>query len=147
MNREELLAAIAPCGIDCVNCPVEERNVTPELQARIGVMLGLPPETIFCKGCRSDQKAPLCPETCATFVCSVSKGVDFCFACGEFPCSKFNPASDRADKLPHNLKVYNLCRMKMMGLERWLEEDACSTSFRYYRGKMVIGEGPKTGEE
>jgi hypothetical protein len=146
MNREEILSAVAPCGIACSLCPMHEKLVTPELQKRVGAMLGLPPEKITCKGCRSDQRAPLCPADCPTLTCSREKGVEFCHECADFPCKMLNPASDGAERLPHNLKVYNLCRMKLMGVEKWLEEDAGPTLARYYRGKMVIGKGPEVKE-
>jgi hypothetical protein len=32
--------------------------------------------------------------------------------------------ADGADKYPHNMKVYNLCRIKKIGLDRWVEEEA-----------------------
>jgi len=146
VDRQELLSDIGPCGIDCINCPVHEKNVTPEIQTRIAAAVGCSPEKMTCKGCRSDERAPICPADCATLTCSREKGVDFCYECGDFPCTKFNPASDRADKLPHNLKAYNLCRMKNIGPEKWLEEDAKATTARYYRGKMVIGKGPQPKE-
>ncbi|MDT8284114.1 MAG: hypothetical protein RQ767_01195 [Thermovirgaceae bacterium] len=65
-------------------------------------------------------------------------------------CLVFNPASDRADILPHNLKVHNLCRMKILGPEKWLAGDAGATTARYYRGrwssekvlKQVTSENP-----
>jgi len=41
---------------------------------------------------------------------------------------------------PHNLKVYNLCRMKLFGIEKWTDEVA-ETRKRYYEGKFVVGRG------
>ncbi|MBN1333586.1 MAG: DUF3795 domain-containing protein [Synergistales bacterium] len=142
MEKQEILNAIAPCGIDCVNCPLHEHNITEEMKNRLAAMMGKAPQEMICQGCRSDKRAVICPVDCPTLTCSREKGVDFCFQCPDFPCEKLTPAADRADKLPHNLKVYNSCRMKKMGLEKWLLEDARTTATRYYKGRMVIGKGP-----
>ncbi len=142
MKKTELLSAVAACGIDCINCPMHEKNITEDLKNRVAAMMGKDPDEMICHGCRSDKRAAICPADCSTLTCSREKGVDFCFECPDFPCEKLNPASDRAERLPHNLKVYNSCRMKKMGPEKWLEEDAGPTTARYYKGKMVIGRGP-----
>ena len=42
---------------------------------------------------------------------------------------------------PHNMKVYNLCRMKYIGIDKWVEE-ASEIRKRYYNGKFVVGKGP-----
>ncbi|HNX97446.1 MAG TPA: hypothetical protein PKK12_07185 [Candidatus Aminicenantes bacterium] len=55
-----------------------------------------------------------------------------------------HPSADRAEVLPHNLKVYNLCTIERRGLDRFLEE-AAESKARYYKGKMVIGSGPQLG--
>ena len=142
MDKQDILNAVAPCGIDCINCPLHEKNITEEMKSRLAAMMKTDPEKMVCQGCRSDQRAVICPADCPTLTCSREKGVDFCFECPDFPCEKLNPAADRADKLPHNLKVYHSCRMKKMGLQKWLEEDARISTARYYKGKMVIGKGP-----
>ena len=147
MEKQEILDAIAPCGIDCIHCPLYENNITEEMKNRLAAMTGKTPEEMICQGCRSDKRAVICPADCPTLDCSREKGVDFCFECPDFPCEKLNPAADRADKLPHNLKVYNSCRMKKIGLEQWLEKDARLTTARYYKGKMIIGKGPVLEQE
>jgi len=42
---------------------------------------------------------------------------------------------------PHNMKVYNLCRMKFAGIERWIEESV-DIRERYYEGRFEVGKGP-----
>ena len=42
---------------------------------------------------------------------------------------------------PHNMKVYNLCRMKLHGIDKWIEE-AVEIRKRYYEGIFEIGKGP-----
>ena len=147
MERQKLLNAVAPCGLDCMDCPIHERNITEELTAQFSSAYGCNPEKVACHGCRSDNRSVLYPAECSTLDCSRERRVDFCFECGDFPCEKLHPASDMADKLPHNLKVYNSCRMKKIGVERWLEEDAEQSAAKYYKGKMIIGKGPVMEEE
>jgi hypothetical protein len=55
---------------------------------------------------------------------------------------KLAPAADRADVLPHNTKLYNLCLIQKLGVEELIER-ALEIKQSYYRGKMEIGEGPK----
>jgi hypothetical protein len=38
------------------------------------------------------------------------------------------------------MKVYNLCRIKKVGLERWFEE-AGKIRKKYFTGKFVVGRG------
>ena len=83
-------------------------------------------------------------EGCKTLECVTKKGLEFCYECSEFPCPKFQPAADGAEKYPHNLKVYNLCRMKLVGVKEWIETEATESRKRYYRGKFVIGSGPRS---
>jgi hypothetical protein len=52
------------------------------------------------------------------------------------------PALDGADKYPHNVKLFNLCRMKAVGVEAWAKSEASKVRKRYFRGKFVVGSGP-----
>jgi hypothetical protein len=69
-----------------------------------------------------------------------TKGVKFCGDCADFPCSFLAPVADLAAIRPQNLKVYNLCRIKKVGLERWIEE-AGQIRKNYFTGKFVMGKG------
>jgi len=62
--------------------------------------------------------------------------------CGDFPCSRLNPASDRAEILPHNLKAFNLCYIQKHGLEEFAQH-AAEFKNKYYKGKMAVGKGPQ----
>ncbi len=64
--------------------------------------------------------------------------MEFCYECNEFSCPKLAPCKDGADKLPHNVKVYNLCAIKQRGLEAGAEE-VIEIRELYYAGRMVIG--------
>ena len=42
---------------------------------------------------------------------------------------------------PHNMKLYNLCRIKKIGVERWIEEEAGQIRKKYFTGKFIVGKG------
>lgn len=132
----------APCGIDCFNCQVYAGNITEETKAAMALRLQLKPEQVPCNGCRTQQGCRLHWNSCDTLDCVNAKGVDYCFECGEFPCDKLQPAADGADRFPHNMKVFNLCRIRSIGVERWAEEEAADIRRRYFQGKFVVGRGP-----
>ncbi|HEX2954978.1 MAG TPA: DUF3795 domain-containing protein [Bacillota bacterium] len=140
VTEENILAA--PCGIACGECPAYKAKDNPAIMEAM-VAKGIPREKLPCPGCRAGQgDCPVIEGDCATYQCVESRGVEFCFECKEFPCTKLCPASDRANILPHNTKVFNLCYIKEQGLERWLEK-ASEIQKRYYVGKMVVGQGPQ----
>ncbi|MFZ0449579.1 MAG: DUF3795 domain-containing protein [Desulfatiglandaceae bacterium] len=136
-------ALTAPCGLDCFNCELYEENVTEELMSRIHEKMGVPREEIACKGCREQdgQHFHLDREGCATLNCVEDKGVALCCDCGDFPCAFLAPTADGAARYPHNIKVYNLCRIKSIGLERWIAEEAGAIRKRYFTAKFVVGKG------
>jgi len=132
------------CGLDCFNCELYEGNAHTEarkaLDARVPQLTG-----VACKGCRDQGGCVLSPTPCATRECAVSKNVSFCFDCEEFPCSRLNPTADQAGKYPHNLKIFNLCRIRSVGLEAWASE-AQSIRKRYFGGAFRLGDTPVTEE-
>jgi len=103
---------------------------------------GIPKEKLPCPGCREvEGNCPVIHGKCETYTCVNEQKANFCFNCNDFPCSKLNPAADRADILPHNLKVFNLCTIKGNGLEYFAKKSA-EIKLKYYKGKMVVGKGP-----
>ena len=142
MITEERSRLAAPCGIDCGNCSLYLCQYDPALKARL-VSRGIAAEKLPCAGCRGVHgNCPVIGETCATYVCVAEKGVSFCFDCGEFPCAKLAPAADRAETLPHNLKVFNLCTIQRLGVEGFIAQSA-ELEKMYFKGKMKIGQGPQ----
>jgi hypothetical protein len=133
----------APCGLDCFNCFVYEKNITATMRTRVAQTLNIPEEKVDCRGCREQKGCVLHMTSCATLDCVTKKGVNFCFECGDFPCPKLQPVKDGADKYPHNMKLYNLCRMKKIGVEKWAEEEAFVIRQKYFNGKFVAGQGPR----
>ena len=50
----------------------------------------------------------------------------------EFPCDNLHPYADKATDLPHNIKVFNLCLIKKMGLEQWAKTKASEVRKIYF---------------
>lgn len=142
MSRNERIHLVAPCGIDCGTCELCLCKDNQQLLFYL-VTRGIPQEKLPCTGCR-DMKGnyPVIGEQCATYACVTEHVVDFCFDCGEFPCSRLNPSADMADVLPHNLKVFQLCTIQLNGVEAFIDMST-GIKHRYYKGKMKIGRGPQ----
>jgi hypothetical protein len=140
MSKQVELAA--PCGIHCGMCPLNKALTDDKLKETLAQRMNVPPEKATCPGCRAVVgHCPVIEEQCATYICTQEKGVDFCYECSEFPCSKFVPCSDRAESLPHNIKIYSLILRKQKGEKVWNELIGQIYSL-YYRGQMKIGRGP-----
>ncbi|MGE5628736.1 MAG: DUF3795 domain-containing protein [Solirubrobacterales bacterium] len=132
----------SPCGLDCFNCPAQEKNITEEVRQKLVEATGKEPNEVACKGCRTLKGRNLPTiKSCPTYECASEHHLDFCYECEDFPCEKYNPCRSRADKLPHNLKVYNLCKIQKLGLEKWAQESKSSRD-RYYLGELIPGVGP-----
>lgn len=132
----------SPCGRDCFNCPFYQARENPRLAAALADKFGLQFEEAVCEGCRpSKGNCPILDpiglsKPCSIYACSRSKDVEFCHECGDFPCERLHPVADRADQLPHNLKVYNLCMIKKLGLDRWAEKQAKVSFQKYFQEKL-----------
>lgn len=133
-------ALTAPCGLDCFNCAMYEGNITQQTAEAYAAATKMPVEKVPCKGCRASGGCRLHYNGCATLDCVKEHGVEFCYECADFPCAKLAPVLDGADKYPHNLKLYNLCRIKNIGLEEWAKE-AKTNKFLYFKGKFAVGRG------
>lgn len=129
----------APCGLDCFNCPMYVAKTNEKLRATMAKMMNMPFEKAYCLGCR-DEKGIISSvgrnEPCIAYKCSVEKGVDFCFECAEFPCDHFQPRADKASQRPHNIKVFNLCLIKKMGVESWAKSKAKTVRDTYFKGQF-----------
>ncbi len=145
MSLPERLHLVAPCGIDCGMCELYLCKDNQQLFDYL-VSRGVPKEKLPCAGCRDIKGfCPVIGGECATYACVTDKNVEFCFECCDFPCSKLHPSADRADALPHNLKMFNLCTIQREGLEGFV---ALSSEIKkkYFKGKMEIGKGPQSLE-
>jgi len=139
---EKKKSLTAPCGLDCFNCELYEDNLTPQFAELIHTKMGVPKEAIPCQGCRKQDGVHFhLTAGCATLDCVKAKGVDLCCDCGDFPCALLAPVADQAARYPHNMKVYNLCRIQKDGLENWIANEAGSIRKKYFTGKFVVGRG------
>ena len=132
----------AHCGLDCFNCHFylarkdkEAMNMVEKLSKEYNI----PVDVMLCKGCRSHNgRIPLQKHVfgeahrCAAYECSQGKGFRYCGDCDEFPCDNLHPYADKASDLPHNIKVFNLCLIKKMGLEEWAKTKASEVRKIYF---------------
>lgn len=140
MSDQTRLAA--PCGIHCGMCALNKALLDEKLRATLAERMNIPVEKATCPGCRTiEGHCPVIGEQCATYICVSEKGVEFCYECSEFPCSKLLPCSDRAESLPHNIKIFSLTLRKHKGEKVWNEMIGQIYSL-YFRGQMKIGRGP-----
>lgn len=132
---------VAPCGIDCGICELQLCKNDKQLYDYL-VQKGIPKEKLPCPGCRAvEGNCPVKPSVCDTWKCVKENELEFCSACTDFPCNRLQPCADRADVLPHNLKVFNLCLINQIGLKAFAERSG-EIKMKYYRGKIVVGNGP-----
>lgn len=142
MEYKDAVKRLAPCGLDCSRCADYAGGEIQKLSTQLSVLLngyqrlakvketvkpvftGYPQfEEVLksftqaaCSGCRGDHV--LCPIECVAGVCTREKGADFCFQCGEFPCSKKIDPQTKERWLRFNL------RMKEIGVEEFCEEQS-----------------------
>ncbi|MGI9538298.1 MAG: DUF3795 domain-containing protein [Desulfocapsaceae bacterium] len=141
----------APCGLACWACAYYKDNITDELAQQVAGKIGIDAKEMYCGGCRSEKgcsfgNALTGGEGCPTKNCVTDKGLHNCSECTEFPCDKLMPVVENAGAAPHNTKIYNLSRIKRIGLEAWGEE-AAMIQKKYFKGRFVYGTSPALDEE
>ncbi len=142
MFTQERINMVAPCGMDCAICELHTCNENTPLYNKL-IDRGIPKESVPCKGCRAiSGMCPVIKDQCKTYLCFSGRNISFCFECDEFPCRKLHPAADRAEVLPHNLKVFNLCTIKSEGIEEFIDRST-ELRNRYFKGKIQVGNGPQ----
>jgi hypothetical protein len=136
----QIVARVAPCGIDCERCVRyaggRVRRLAAELAAALEGFDKMAPRVVDrypvladydafvdilrlfsgaeCTGCRNGgAQLPFC----AARTCFREKQVDFCYQCDEYPC--------RRNDYPENLVVrWRSCndRMREVGVEQYYTE-------------------------
>lgn len=147
MDVKELTA---PCGIPCFECVSFKAGLDETIQKALSQRTGIALEEATCPGCRPNQgkcflfkKNNLFPEgkcmlfseeegQCKIYRCTQTKGIHNCSECRNFPCHNLHPLADKAAMVPHNLKMYNLCEIKKVGLHEWAEQRAKKNWLRYF---------------
>lgn len=133
----------APCGLDCFNCPLYLANENGDLRAAMAARLNVPLEQAVCQGCRNEKGTiGIVGMTgpCKVYKCIQARGFDFCGDCDDFPCDHLHPYADMAGQRPHNTKVFNLCLIKKLGLEKWATEKAHKVKQEYYKGRLKLSD-------
>ena len=138
----------APCGLDCFNCHYSLAKDNPASMAeveKISKKYNMPVDILLCQGCRNhDGQIPLQKEVfgpdhqCAAYECAKAKGLTFCSDCGEFPCRHLHPYADMAGELPHNMKVFNLCLIRRLGVEAWAKDRAADVRQTYFTSPWTL---------
>jgi hypothetical protein len=145
MNKDEI-QLVSPCGIFCGECSAFKVKDNPELM-KVLVANGMKEDQLPCPGCRAvDGNCPHLPARCENFRCAVEHKVEMCFQCEEFPCNKLHPATDRANSLPHNMKIFSQCYIQKHGLQAWKNQYSAMRK-RYFLGKITFGKGPLLEDE
>jgi hypothetical protein len=142
----DLKQMIAPCGLACWACAAYKDNMTDERARQTAAMLKMDAKDVSCDGCRSERGCSVAcvlagEEGCLTKKCVEEKGLHNCSECNGFPCEYLMPVADWADRVPHNTKLYNLSRIKLIGFDAWAEE-AQVIQQKYFMGKFVYGKDP-----
>ncbi|MFC2032490.1 DUF3795 domain-containing protein [Chloroflexota bacterium] len=131
----------APCGLDCFNCSNYLVKDNKETRAALAERWDVPIERAFCRGCRNESGIVPCfnwNEPCNVYKCIQNKDIDFCSDCPDFPCDHLHPFADRASQAPHNTKVYNLCLIKKMGVDKWAKTKAKSVNDTYFNAPFRL---------
>jgi len=129
----------APCGLPCFECMFFLANSDEEKRQKIAHVHGIPFEQASCKGCRNEKgKCGINPMPCRVYPCAEEKGVTFCYECSDFPCDFLHPYADQAATKAHNLKIFNLCLIKKLGLEEWANNKVKSVGEVYFSGKWKL---------
>ena len=140
----------APCGLDCFNCPfflADTNEKAMEQLKKWSTELRIPLEIMKCGGCRyHDGQIPLQKQLfgevhrCAAYECTKEKQHYSCGDCNDFPCDKLHPYADKAQTLPHNVKVFNLCLIRKMGVEDWAKSKAAEVRNTYFTKPWTLTE-------
>lgn len=128
----------APCGLPCFECYLYLAQFDQEMAATIAGVLNLSMDEVKCKGCRAeDGRCAHLAMECRVYGCTEKSGRHTCAQCGDFPCEYLHPYSDQAMK-PHNTKVFNLCRIRKVGIETWAKNEAGDILDKYFYGSWTL---------
>lgn len=146
MITKEEVSMVSPCGIYCAECACFKVKDNPALVSVL-VANGIKEEQSPCPGCRAvDGNCLHLEARCENYACAQEHGIEMCFQCDEFPCNKLHPAADRANSLPHNMKMFSQCYIAKHGIKAWIEK-LPEIRKRYFTGKISYGKGPLLEED
>ena len=111
----------APCGLYCGVCGVyiaHTENDT-KLKDLLASFYGVGVDDIRCRGCFSNQLFAYC-HTCSIKDCAITKGVQGCFECDDFPCRLIE---DFPIPVWKKVILRAIPTWRELGTERWMEEE------------------------
>lgn len=96
---------IAPCGLDCIECPAyvatQENDIdalqkmAAEASAQFGMDLAT--DDVKCDGCMSDgRKIGYCDE-CGIRACVINRDIPNCAHCPEYGCSVMTAFTEKSE--------------------------------------------------
>ena len=134
--RKESLARVPELGsiLNELSGLIDDQKMAEMIASALNLSIN----EVKCKGCRAEdgQCANLAME-CRVYRCTKNTGAKTCAECDDFPCEYLHPYSDQVMK-PHNTKVYSLCRIRKVGLEKWAKDEAGSILDKYYYGTWTL---------
>lgn len=92
-KHEPLMAA---CGLNCEECEIRLASDNRELASRISDWFGrhgspqVAPENVRCSGRKGDRAKHWSADCWILLCCVDKKGLEFCYECQDFPCSRLN---------------------------------------------------------
>ncbi|OGW49694.1 MAG: hypothetical protein A2078_01455 [Nitrospirae bacterium GWC2_57_9] len=116
---DKSLAAV--CGLFCPACSVFiGTREEPARLAVLGRRLQQPLGKMECHGCRTGKRCFYCESNCTMSKCAAEKGVEFCGACGEYPCKDLKAFQA---EMPHRIELWeSQKRIREAGYEQWYAE-------------------------
>ena len=97
-KRNDVLFSL--CGLNCSLCPMYVRGT--------------------CTGCRAGS---WCATSCKIAPCSVRHGgVDYCFECSEYPCSRYDGIDKRDSLISHRNQLSDMQKAKSCSIEVYRSE-------------------------
>ena len=103
-DMKRVYPAFAACGLNCGLCP---RYYTDGASR--------------CPGCAGEGFSAKHP-TCGVLSCCRRQAIDGCYACGEFPCRRYDSVGERDSFISHRNQYTDLERIKEIGVEVYRAE-------------------------
>ncbi|WP_457558740.1 DUF3795 domain-containing protein [Candidatus Harpocratesius sp.] len=92
---------IAYCGLDCTKCPAYIATIENNMDQLIELSkkwsspeMQFSPGDMKCKGCTQSVQLFSWCSNCEIRNCAMSRNIENCGYCGEYPCDKLTPSHE-----------------------------------------------------
>lgn len=92
------------CGLNCGLCPRYQMDGTSK-----------------CPGCSGKDFLTKHPK-CGVLSCSQRKGLEYCFQCDEYPCTKYDGADLYDSFITHKNQLRDNSKASQLGIEAYISE-------------------------